>query len=119
MQCPFSEIDRAQSTACHGAGQSVWTLLSCLLLQMYRPGRLQVALSKHGSMLHTAALVHCAIHHQHRLTPSPCACFADGSQFMMDGSGTGSIPEQYRAEVQQQLETLQKLTAMALGGKLI
>lgn len=57
----------------------------------------------------------CAIRHQH----THPACSADGSQFMMDGSGTGSIPEQYRAEVQQQLETLQKLTAMALGGKLI
>jgi hypothetical protein len=45
---------------------------------------------------------------------------ADGSQFMVDGTGAlGSIPERYRGEVQQQLETLQRLTAMALGGKLI
>ncbi len=39
---------------------------------------------------------------------------------MVDGTGAlGSIPERYRGEVQQQLETLQRLTAMALGGKLI
>jgi hypothetical protein len=39
---------------------------------------------------------------------------------MVDGTGAlGSIPEQYRVEVQQQLQTLQRLTAMALGGRLI